>query len=158
MRFRLLILPGLFILLLLFGLKQYYSYRADGLNALERRFSQKIQLQVGEVNIAAYLADAQSERALGLSGIATLSEKTGVLFVFPSASRYSFWMKDMLIPLDFVWIANGVIVDLTVNVQPESWQPPNSFTAATEFDSVIELPAGTIDKYRLTKGLTVSQL
>jgi hypothetical protein len=56
------------------------------------------------------LADAPAEWSQGLSGREHLAEDRGMVFVFPSPTHQTFWMKGCLIPLDiiFVW-ANGTV-------------------------------------------------
>jgi uncharacterized membrane protein (UPF0127 family) len=56
------------------------------------------------------LADSPAEWTQGLSGREHLAEGRGMVFLFPSPSQQTFWMKDCLIPLDiiFVW-ANGTV-------------------------------------------------
>src|SRR5882672_5260542 len=55
--------------------------------------------------IQAYNADTDALRTLGLSGHSPLAADEGMLFIFPAPGEYGFWMKDMLFPLDLVWIA-----------------------------------------------------
>jgi len=43
-------------------------------------------------------------RAKGLGGHAPLSDREGMLFVFPTAETRTFWMKDMTFPIDIVWL------------------------------------------------------
>jgi uncharacterized membrane protein (UPF0127 family) len=56
------------------------------------------------------LADSPAEWSKGLSGRDVLAAGHGMVFIFPSPSQQTFWMKDTLIPLDivFVW-ANGTV-------------------------------------------------
>ena len=42
-----------------------------------------------------------------------LCEKCGMLFIFDDPQKYGFWMKNVKIPLDIVYIdKEGIIVDL----------------------------------------------
>ena len=55
----------------------------------------------------------------GLGGRESLPDDRGMLFVFPEPGRHGFWMKDMLIPIDIIWIsAEGRVVDIQA-AQPE---------------------------------------
>jgi len=65
-------------------------------------------------------------KAKGLSGRDSLSNKTGMLFVFNNPARHSFWMKGMKFPLDIIWINNNRVIDITYNAQPLSLTPPPS--------------------------------
>jgi uncharacterized membrane protein (UPF0127 family) len=55
----------------------------------------------------------------GLGGRQSLPDDRGMLFVFPESGLHAFWMKDMLIPIDIIWIsAEGQVVDVQT-AQPE---------------------------------------
>lgn len=92
------------------------------------------------------VADTDRLREKGLSGRKDLSPNTGMLFLFPQKGIYSFWMKNMLFPLDFIWIDGDIIVDLTQNVPPPlpSSSFPPTYAPKTSFDTVLEVSAGTI--------------
>ena len=56
-------------------------------------------------------------RIRGLSGRASLESGTGMLFIFENSERFRFWMKEMEISLDIVWISSGCeVVDISVDV------------------------------------------
>src|ERR1044071_5405536 len=50
------------------------------------------------------IADTDQKRSLGLGGRASLAPDAGMLFIMPQRKKPTFWMKGMLIPLDFIWI------------------------------------------------------
>src|SRR4026208_1251957 len=62
------------------------------------------------------IAQTQIEREKGLSGRDTLPENSGMLFVFDKPDYYAFWMKDMKFPLDFIWIRDQKVVQITEGV------------------------------------------
>jgi len=64
------------------------------------------------------VARSDSARAKGLSGRSKLVEGKGMLFVFSEASVYPFTMKEMLFPIDIIWIADEKIVYIEHNAQP----------------------------------------
>ena len=49
------------------------------------------------------IADTDAERALGLMNREKLAASAGMLFVYDTPRRASFWMKDTLIPLDMIF-------------------------------------------------------
>lgn len=64
-------------------------------------------------------ADTAEERTLGLAHRTSLGEYSGMLFVFDDISNTPFTMKDMKIPLDFIFIdKDGVIVDIKQEQPP----------------------------------------
>jgi uncharacterized protein len=78
-----------------------------------------------EVNIVCYedecfnveIADSAVKRSEGLMFREYLED--GMLFIFDKEGKYSFWMKNTLIPLDIIWIGkDSEIVFISRNVQP----------------------------------------
>jgi uncharacterized membrane protein (UPF0127 family) len=82
-----------------------------------------------------------------------------MLFVFAQPQRVQFWMKDMKFNLDFVWLRNLQIVQLTENVPaPATGTPTTSlptFSADQPVDMVLEMPQGSIQKLKLKVGGTL---
>jgi uncharacterized protein len=82
-----------------------------------------------KVKVGVEIADDASERARGLMHRTALAEDHGMLFVFPSEDKLSFWMKDTLIPLSIAFIdSEGRIVDLQ-NMKPLDEDPPSYVSA-----------------------------
>ncbi|MBI5645098.1 DUF192 domain-containing protein [Candidatus Kaiserbacteria bacterium] len=100
------------------------------------------------------LADTEAEREQGLGGRESLSSDEGMLFVFPQEGEYGFWMKDMHIPIDIVWISRqGTVVFLAQNVTPDTY--PHVFTPNRDAQYVLELRAGWTEEYNVRVGDTV---
>lgn len=133
---------GAFIILSFMGLNYFQS----GHN------TQYVRIIINDTRINARLADNIVSRNRGLAGTKELAPDSGMLFVFDKSGLYSFWMKDMLIPLDFIWINNGQIVEITKNVQPTDYQPPKMLTPTFEVNSVLEVTADTAQKYNWQVG------
>jgi len=65
------------------------------------------------------VAQTAVEREKGLMFREELGQDKGMLFIFPKAEKYGFWMKNTLIPLDIIWIdENKTVVDIKKDVQP----------------------------------------
>ena len=65
------------------------------------------------------LAQTAVERERGLMFREKLDNDKGMLFVFQQPEKYGFWMKNMLIPLDIIWIdEDKTIVYIEKDVQP----------------------------------------
>jgi len=81
----------------------------------------------------------------GLGGRESLPDDRGMLFVFPEPGRHGFWMKDMLIPIDIIWIsAEGRVVDIQA-AQPEPGVPDpqlKRYSPNGEAKYVLEVRAG----------------
>ena len=111
-------------------------------------------IKIGENSFKVEIADTDEERALGLSGRTNLSEGSGVLFVLETTGRYGFWMKDMNFSIDIIWIdENFRITGIEKNVLPETY--PEVFYPNEAIKYVLELPAGSSDKYRIDIGAVI---
>ena len=79
----------------------------------------------------------------------------GMLFVFPSDGKSSFWMKDMLFSIDMLWIdADGRVVFIVPDASPASY--PKSCTPTTQSRYVLELPAGFAMQHTIEVGSKVT--
>lgn len=100
------------------------------------------------------IADTREERARGLMNRPELKEGTGMLFIFPSEKERSFWMKNTLIPLDMIFLAeNRSIVDIH-HAYPEPGVPVGSLKRYTSPPAkyVIEANINFTREYSIEKG------
>jgi len=109
-------------------------------------------LHINDTKIFVEVADTVQKQAQGLSGRDSLPENQGMLFVFNQPNYYSFWMKEMKFPLDFVWIDNKQVAEITQNVQPQDYQPPKTLTPKEKVDMVLEINAGEAEKLNIKVG------
>lgn len=98
------------------------------------------------------IADEAEEQIRGLSGRRVLDKNSGMLFVFAGKQIRDFWMKDMLIPLDIIWISENKIVKIDKNLQPEGSQPKLRYNSVEPVDNVLEVNAGFAEENNLTVG------
>ncbi len=74
-------------------------------------------VRIGEATFTVEVADNLEARAKGLSGRANLPPGEGMLFIFEDTRVHTFWMKDMIFPLDLVWIGEQCTLEnITPNV------------------------------------------
>ena len=106
---------------------------------------------IGSTKIAVDVADTETLRNQGLSGSSDLPGGTGMLFVFDTDGLWSFWMKDMLFPLDIIWAdAQGRIVGIAHSVSPDTY--PQSFTPGEPARYALEVPAGFAKAHGIAEG------
>lgn len=115
------------------------------------------EVKIGEKTVKVTLADTADKRSKGLSGVASLAEDQGMLFVFESKDTVPpFWMKDMLIPIDIIWINDGKIAKIDKNIAfPATGTPDSSlklYRPDKPIDYVLEINAGFSDKNGLKIG------
>jgi hypothetical protein len=81
----------------------------------------------------------------GLGGRESLPDDRGMLFVFAGSGRPAFWMKDMLISIDIIWVsAEGQVVDVQT-AEPEPGVPDDQLKRYHPSDPalyVLEVRAG----------------
>lgn len=86
---------------------------------------------------------SESERAYGLMNRKSLPKDHGMLFDFHSEQPVVFWMKDTLIPLDMIFVAqNGHVVSIKHDAKP---MDETLIDSGGPTLGVIELNAGEAD-------------
>lgn len=102
------------------------------------------------------VADTQEEREIGLSKKRSLPRDQGMLFVFDTPDYYSFWMKEMEIPIDMIYIDNNKVVSVYENVQApkEENSPLPLYKPTVPADRVLEINAGLSKEYNIKPGDT----
>jgi uncharacterized protein len=83
-----------------------------------------------------------------------LAPNRGMLFVFSPPRPVSFWMKNTLIPLDMVFMSNGVVKYIGEKIPPCKGNPCPGYgpEPQTDIDGVLELPSGRAAQLRLKVG------
>jgi len=106
------------------------------------------------------IADDDKERARGLMYYENLKSSEGMLFIFDEEGEHAIWMKNMLMPLDMIWINEiGEIVFMYQNAQPcpadagvESYCPSIINNNNKPAKYVLEVNAGAIQSIELREG------
>lgn len=113
-------------------------------------------VSVADKDVEAEVASTPQERSKGLMYRTVLEEGKGMLFTFNSASQYPFWMKNMKISIDIIWIGdNLVIADIDQNVPPCAQENCELYTPNSPAKYVLEVPAGWTQKNSIQIGNTV---
>lgn len=98
------------------------------------------------------VARTTTEQSRGLSGHAPLAADAGMLFPFPTGSMPGFWMKDMLFPIDIIWIADGRVVGFVERVMPDDRADRMTYYPPQPIDAVLEVAAGTVTRLGIQIG------
>lgn len=117
---------------------------------------QKI-VKINNVEILVDIANTPEKRSNGLSKKESLNEKEGMLFIFDEIEEKPiFWMKDMLISIDIIWINDGKIVQIDKNIKiPEKDTSDDKLTRyspQSPVSHVLEVNSGFSDKYEFKVG------
>lgn len=141
----------LFALIVLFSVFLFFYFTK---NRAEYSFEQYSTIDVvlpNDYTIVAYRATTQETREKGLSGTTYLASHDGMIFEFPYENLWYFWMKDMLIPIDIVWISKDMtVVHIEQKVHPNTY--PHSFGPPSNALYVLELASGISEKTNLKVG------
>jgi uncharacterized protein len=106
----------------------------------------KIQLEV---------ARTPQEQAMGLMHRPELPENRGMLFSFSSPFQASFWMKNVPVPLDMVFMRDGIVQYVAASVPPCNSNPCPTYGPDTPVNQVIELRSGRAAQLGLKVGSPV---
>ena len=103
--------------------------------------------KTGEV-VQAYVPLDDYTSHLGLGGRSVLPEDYGMLWQFTNPTKPSFTMDGMRIPLDFLWMKDGKIVEVTSNVPIDR----KSLQPTVDVTGMLEVNAGYAEKRGLQAG------
>jgi len=108
-----------------------------------------ITVLVRGVAVRAEVVSSPEKLWLGLSHRPSLPPDGGMLFLLPAVEVQHFCMRGMRFPLDFLWIREGRVAGLTVNVAADF---PGTVTSPVPVDQVLEVPAGFCTRHGIRVG------
>lgn len=90
------------------------------------------------------------------SNLSSLPPDTGRVFFHKTPYPYNYWMKNELIPLDFIWILDNKIIGFSLNVLPPVDNNDNEripiFTPTSAIDTAVEVNKGYVENNHLEIG------
>jgi uncharacterized membrane protein (UPF0127 family) len=99
------------------------------------------------------IAGNDETRGQGLMYRDRLAPDRGMLFLFAQSGDYPFWMKNTLIPLDMIWIDEGLrVAHVERDVPPCKADPCPSYDPRAVARYVLELGGGEAARHRLEQG------
>ena len=108
------------------------------------------------IAINVQIADDIDEKARGLMFVENLDENEGMLFIFEDESYQTFWMKNTLIPLDMIFIDDGLkIVDIK-NAVPCGQDPCLTYASKKPARYVLEANSGFTGENGIAEGNSIS--
>lgn len=147
-----------FIVVLLVGLTyipRCLHTKVCGNVFIEQMVRKEVSVTTPKGTLVVEVVDTPESREQGLSGRTGIEFNDGMLFTFPSAGRFGFWMKDMQFPIDIIWInKEGVIVHIVENAKPEDY--PAKYVNAPEASYVLEIKANQARVYGMYLGVKLS--
>jgi uncharacterized membrane protein (UPF0127 family) len=98
----------------------------------------KINGQIIELEVA----QTPDQQAMGLMYRSSLPKNRGMLFPFSQPRIAQFWMKNVSISLDMIFLKDGIVKAVFLNVPPCTVDPCPVYGPSTMIDQVIELAGG----------------
>jgi uncharacterized protein len=96
-------------------------------------------LSIGPTTVKAEIARTPKEREMGLMFRKTLADGHGMLFVFESEDRLTFWMKNTIVPLSIAYIASDGTIKEILDMESQSLAPiPSQYSVLY----ALEVPQG----------------
>ena len=119
-----------------------------------QKLPETAQITVNGQSIVLEVAKTSKEQSIGLMNRTSLAKDRGMLFVFANPSPVRFWMKNTLIPLDMIFMSNGVVKYISPTTPPCKADPCPSYGSDQKIaiDCVIELPSGRAAELKLKVG------
>lgn len=110
------------------------------------------QVQLGSRLLNLEVTRTEQEQAMGLMFRRQLEDDRGMLFEFLPPRPVSFWMKNMVIPLDMIFVNGGKIVAIAAQVPPCTQAVCPTYGPDAAVDQVIEVRSGLAAELGLKPG------
>ena len=130
------------------------SCSGSGQDAVEDYYLRRVTLPDGTV-IKAEAVYHQVDMSRGMMFRESAPEGRGMLFTHNQPGNYSYWMYQVKVPLDIIWMTvDGVVVEMVENAPPckQAKEQCPSFGGAKQAQVVLELPGGTARKHGVMTG------
>ena len=143
-----------FLFLFLMLLSSVAYKEIENVLAQEQKQNQTALVTVGGVNLITSLSTTPDAQSKGLAIRDSLNENEGMLFIFETPQKYSFWMKDMKFPIDIIWInQDGKIVHIEKNLPPCVFLLPcPSYAPNDDSLYVLEVVSNFTNKFDINVG------
>jgi uncharacterized membrane protein (UPF0127 family) len=111
------------------------------------------KLWLGMEEISAEVAQSVQQITTGMMFRTNILEGEGMLFVFPSPRRASFWMKNVSVPLTCAYIDTDGTIREIHDMEPHEEAPIEASSATIQY--VLEMKRGWFDRHRVSTGMLV---
>lgn len=109
-------------------------------------------ISINKQKFSVEIVQQESDLEKGLGDRTNMCSSCGMLFEFARAGKYAFWMKGMQFSLDILWIHEDQVVQIKKHISPDYLETLEPTEIA---DKVLEINAGTVDKYGIKVGDTI---
>ena len=98
------------------------------------------------------VAQTPQQQAIGLMFRESLADDRGMLFPFPAERVARFWMKNVPISLDMIFLDGDRVIDIAADVPPCQAEPCPVYGPDVLVDGVIELRGGRAEELGVEVG------
>ncbi len=116
----------------------------------------RVIAKIADQTINLEVAQTPGEQAKGLMYRTTLADNQGMLFPFDPPQPVGFWMKNVPISLDIVFLRAGKVVKIAANLPSCTQSSCPVYSSEVSVDQVIELRGGRAAELGLKPGDPIS--
>ena len=110
------------------------------------------KVKIGNTTITAEIADNSLKMMKGLKGRSFLAENKGMLFPFNKEGYHKFWMMNMSIPIDMIFMnRKKTVVDILRDAQPSGFSF-ESYTPKKKAMYILEVKANFTKRHNVKLG------
>ena len=111
------------------------------------------RVKVQNTTVYTEAAYTPAEWEMGLMNRTYLNEDAGMLFIFPIQQQQTFFMKNMRIPLDIVFItADNHVLEIYASVPPCTSDPCARYTSSAPIKYALEVNSGFCARNGIASG------
>ena len=134
---------------------------SDVVEQMDRVSDSKVQGQILPITATATIAtetiqlevaQTPKQQAIGLMFRESLADDRGMFFPFESERVAQFWMKNVSIPLDMVFLKGDRVVDIAANVPPCRSETCPVYGPEVTVNGVLELRGGKAAELGIDSG------
>lgn len=112
--------------------------------------AEPVVVQISAKTYHVEIADTPYEKMFGLMGRSDLGSHEGMLFVYEKDRLVRFWMKNVEVPLDMIFLDScGKIVQIHENAKPND---PTVIASSRPVRAVLELLGGASRRDQIRRG------
>jgi uncharacterized membrane protein (UPF0127 family) len=117
-----------------------------------------VNVMLGNSPIGLEVARSSQEQAIGLMFRTEIPDDRGMYFPIEPARNVRFWMRNVFVPLDMIFLRDGVVQAIIPNVPPCLSESCPNYGPDVLVDGVIELRGGRAAELGLKAGDRISNL
>lgn len=111
---------------------------------------------VGNQVIELEVARTPQQQAVGLMYRTDLPANRGMLFLFNPPQTVNFWMKNVPIHLDILFLKDGVVKAIAPKAPPCTTNPCPTYSSGIPVNQVLELRGGQVERLGLKIGSRIT--